>query len=283
MDLKNAFGFIDHARLLAIMKDLGYLQDVVALVGNIYSQSTTTFTGEHLNKTQPIPIQRRTIQGDTLSLYFFIIFLEPLLRWLQRRNNRYTFNTSNSKLNSAAYVNGLAVISNNLTSLQHQLNKLDKFYEWARMDLDIPKYTITGCPNKTKLNPQAFKTHIKNININFRNQPIPILSQHEPYVYLGINLVPSLQWKTQTHITTTKLIKQCKLLTACPATMKQKIQMVDMVIRAGIAYSFYAVPHSLPDIKKLDKRIIALHKTICGLPKYLSNVVTQLLQYMFHT
>ena len=121
------------------------------------------------------------------------------------------------------------------------------------------------------------------ININFRNQPIPILSQHEPYVYLGINLVPSLQWKTQTHVTTTKLIKQCKLLTTCLATMKQKIQMVDTVIKAGIAYSFYAVPHSLPAIKKLDKRIIALHKNICGLPKCLSNAIMQLPQNMFGT
>ena len=65
--------------------------------------------------------------------------------------------------------------------------------------------------------------------------------------------------------------------------MKQKIQMVDTVIRAGIAYSFYAVPYSLPAIKKLDKRIIALHKNICGLPKCLSNAVTQLPQNMFGT
>ena len=49
------------------MKDLGYPHDAVTLVGNIYSQSTTTFTGEHFGKTQPIPIKRGTIQGDTLS------------------------------------------------------------------------------------------------------------------------------------------------------------------------------------------------------------------------
>ena len=49
--------------------------------------------------------------------------------------------------------------------------------------------------------------------------------------------------------------------------MKQKMKMVDTIIRAGIVYSFYDVPYSLPAIKKLDKRIIALHKTICNLPK----------------
>jgi hypothetical protein len=283
IDFKNAFGSIDHARLLAIMKDLGYPLDAVTLVGNIYSHSTTTFIGNHFDKTQPIPIQRGTIQGDTLSPYLFIIFLEPLLRWLQRGNYGYTFETSQTTLCSAAYADDLAAISNNLSSLQHQLNKIDKFCEWAGMDLGIPKCAITGCPNKTKLSPQNFKSHIQSTNINFRNQPLPILSQHEPYVYLGINLVPSLQWKTQTHITTNKLTKQCQLLTVCPATMKQKIQMVDTVIRAGIAYSFYAVPYSLPTIKKLDRKILALHKTICGLPKCMSNAVTQLPHDMFGT
>ena len=37
IDFKNAFGSIDHARLLAIVKDLGFPEDAVKLVGNIYS------------------------------------------------------------------------------------------------------------------------------------------------------------------------------------------------------------------------------------------------------
>ena len=66
--------------------------------------------------------------------------------------------------------------------------------------------------------------------------------------------------------------------------MKQKINMVDIVIRAGIACSFYAVPYSpysIPAIKKLDKKIIALHKTMCGLPKNTSNIATQLPHDLF--
>ena len=69
IDFKNAFGSIDHTRLLAIMKDLGYPEDVVKLVGNIYSHSNTIFTGVYFGQTQKIPIQRGTIQGDILSPY----------------------------------------------------------------------------------------------------------------------------------------------------------------------------------------------------------------------
>jgi len=149
------------------------------------------------------------------------------------------------------------------------------------MDLGIPKCAVTGCPNNSKMNPLAFKAHIQAANINYRNLPIPVLNQKEPYTYLGINLAPSLKWKTQIDTTTSKVIKQCKELIACPATMKQKINMADTVIRASIAYSFYAVPYSLPAIKKLDKKIIALYKTICGLPKCTSNIATQLPHDLF--
>ena len=56
IDFKNAFGSFCHARLLGITKDLGYPEDAVTLIGNIYSNSNTIFTGEHFGKTKPIPL-----------------------------------------------------------------------------------------------------------------------------------------------------------------------------------------------------------------------------------
>ena len=264
------------------MKDLGYPKDAVRLVGNIYSQSNTIFTGEHIGQTQKIPIQRGTIQEDTLTCpYLFIMFVEPLLRWLQHGKYGYTLGTSKVTINSAAYVDDLAIITNNLTSLQNQLNKLDKYCEWAGMDLGIPKCAIPGCPNTSKMKQETFKVQIQATNITYRNQPIPVPHQNEPYVSLSIQLIPSLKRKIQIHATTTKLINQCSQLANCPATIKEKINMVDKVIRAGIAYSFYAVPYPLLAIIKLGKYIIAIPKRICGLSKCTPNIVTQLPHDMF--
>jgi hypothetical protein len=255
IDFKNAFGSIDHARLLAIMADLGYLSDAITLVGNIYSASSTIFSGTYFSHTLSIPILRGTIQGDTLSPYLFIIFLEPLLRWFQTGKHGYPFQTSKSTICPAAYADDLVIISHKLPSLQIQLNKLDKFCEWTGIDLGISKCAITGCPNKSKLNPQTFKALLQAQHTSYHNEPIPALHQHEPYTYLGIQLIPSLKWNIQIHTTTTKLLNQYKQLLACPVTMQQKLNMVDIVIRAGIAYSFYAVPYSLPTITKFDKNL----------------------------
>jgi hypothetical protein len=276
IDFKNAFGSIDHARLLAIMADLGYPQDAINLIGNIYSNSSTMFFGSYFGKTKPVHIQRGTIQGDTLSPYLFIIFLEPLLRWLEGGNLGYKLQTSQYTLNSATYADDLAIITSDIKHIQPQINKIDKFCQWAGMELGIPKCAITGCPNNKPMPTTTFKAYIQSHNIKYRNQPIPVLHQNEPYVYLGIQLIPSLKWKTQQATTMNKLIKQTQLLLNSPATLKQKLKMVDTVIRLGIAYSFYAMPYSIPNITKLDKKIIGLQKTICGLPKSTPNITTQL-------
>ena len=145
----------------------------------------------------------------------------------------------------------------------------------------MPKCAITGCPNKTKTKTKTFKAKIHARNINYKNQPTPILHQNKPYVYLSIQIVPPQKSKFQTHITLARITYQWKQLINCLATIKQKISMVDIVIRAGIAYDFYAIPYSLPIIKTLDKKIIGIQEVICGLPKYTTNIITQLPHDLF--
>ena len=275
IDFTNAFGSIDHAKLLAIIYDLRFSKDAIKLIGSIYSQSHTTIIGPYFGQTKPIPIQRGTIQGDNLSPYLFIIFLEPLLRWLDQNQLGYSFKTSSLSISSAAYVDNLIVIFKDIKDIQPQLNKIDKFCTWVGMGLGINKHAITRCPNKTKLPPTTFKAHLQSHNIQFRNQAIPILHQKKPYKYLGIQLVPSLTLKIQINSTMTKFKEQCQLLKASPTSMKQKIHMTDSVIRVGIAYSFYIVAFSLPTINKLNKILIRFQKDICGLSKSSPNVMIQ--------
>jgi hypothetical protein len=109
------------------MADLGYPQDAINLIGNIYSNTCTRFFGIHFGETKPIHIQRGTIQGNILSPYLFIVFLEPLLRWLEQGNLGYKLNTSQYTINSAAYADDLAIITSDIKFIQPQLNKIDKF------------------------------------------------------------------------------------------------------------------------------------------------------------
>ena len=72
------------------MKDLGHPTDAINLTGNIYSQFSTIFSRDHFGKTLPMPIQRRTIQGDTLSPYLLLIF-KHIVVYVQNIFMRSTF------------------------------------------------------------------------------------------------------------------------------------------------------------------------------------------------
>lgn len=143
------------------------------------------------------------------------------------------------------------------------------------MDLSIPKCAITRCPNKSHLTPTTSKAFTQAHNITYQTQKLPVLTQNKPYKYLGIQLVPSLKWNLQKEISIKKLKNQSLHLIKSPATLRQKIKIVNTVLRPGVAYSFHAVPYSMSDIKKLDKLLISTTKIICKLPRSTPNLTTQ--------
>ena len=106
IDFHNAFGFIDHARLLALVEDLRFPQEAVELVGNIYANSTTSFSSNPFSTTRLIQICRGTIH-ETLEPYLFIVFLEPPIQWLEEYDLGYHFNTSSTTCTSTTYARGV--------------------------------------------------------------------------------------------------------------------------------------------------------------------------------
>ena len=100
------------------MEDLGYPLDTVVSIGNIYTNSTTSFHGSHFRTTATIQINRGTIQRDPLSSYLFIIFLDPLLRWLEKSNIGYHFKILSAMCDTIAYPDDLVIITNNIAHIQ---------------------------------------------------------------------------------------------------------------------------------------------------------------------
>ena len=143
----------------------------------------------------------------------------------------------------------LAIIVNNIQHIQPQITKLHKYAEWSYMDLNLSKCAITGCSNKCELKPTTFKAYIQSQNITYKSQNFPILTQNEPYVYLGIHLAPSLKWDLQKKITLKKVKQQSQLLTNSPASLTQKIKILNTIIKPRITYAYFTVPFSKPNIK----------------------------------
>ena len=65
-------------------------------------------------------------------------------------------------------------------NIQPQITKLQQFADWAHMDLNLAKYAITCCPNKSKLKPNTFEVFIQSQQITYKNKNFPTLTQNEP-------------------------------------------------------------------------------------------------------
>jgi len=76
--------------MLWIMYDLGFPTDAIEVVKNLDQNATTQVRLPQGGHTDQIPVQRGTIQGDTLSPFLFLLYMELLLRWLQVGERGYS-------------------------------------------------------------------------------------------------------------------------------------------------------------------------------------------------
>jgi hypothetical protein len=123
VDFSEAFDTIDHDKLLQIMYDLDFPTDATEVIKNLYMGASTAISTPY-GPTTPIAMDRGTIQGDSLSPFVFIWYLEPLLRWL--------------RVGAKGYVPGTMANLPATTQLQHQLPDITYAERVAVVYFSIP-------------------------------------------------------------------------------------------------------------------------------------------------
>jgi hypothetical protein len=139
IDFSNAFNTIDHRKLLKILTDLGFPPDAINVIKGIYSDITTQVTLNRATgcRTKDIAVTRGTIQGDRLSPLIFLIYIEPLLRWLKVGGHGYTPSCTNTSHPNAttqdgkAFADDLIVTAPTHQDLLIQYKKIESFCEWS--------------------------------------------------------------------------------------------------------------------------------------------------------
>ena len=163
--------------------------------------------------TTPLAIYRGTLQGNTLSLFFFTIFMEPLSRWIAVGSRGYKLTYQPHKSTSTitvyddhGYADDVSITDGSIQDLKIQLKKLHLFSQYTELHLETSKCEATGSlwahgnpinhKNQTMLQEQinsitfAYGTHIK--------YPPP----NKSYKMLGVHINPMLDFRVNfLHIT----------------------------------------------------------------------------------
>ena len=119
------------------------------MVADLYTDAVTRIK-LNFAVTDPIELGRGTIQVDMPSPILFLIFIEPLLRWLQSGGRGYRYkcliNTpeDGQTISSLAYADDLAAMTNIIADMKAQAQKLQAFVAWSGMTVNCKKCAITS-------------------------------------------------------------------------------------------------------------------------------------------
>ena len=248
IDFSSAFNTMNHDQLLMIMQK-GFPGVAINTVKDIYTNACTKIATP-AGVTEDIPIGRGTIQGDTLSPYLFLIFIEPLLRWLQHGGRGYApgclAQTQLPRTIAAlAYADDLKALTGTLFNMKLQAEKIERFSPWSGMEVNAKKCAATAIlhgqasaglakrPDEDKL----IRARLEN-QIKMGRGTVPYLPPDQPYRYLGVLITLTLNWSHQFKATLTTAIDQACKLQSSFATPAQKLQVYRSKIVAAMRYVF---------------------------------------------
>ena len=169
IDFSNAFDTLDHDKLLQLMWDQGFPSHAVEVVRGLHTGACTTIRTS-FGESDSIDIERGSLQGDGLSPFLFLLFIDPLLRWLHQGGRGYRpgcltdavkFYTYKGplpvfdiKVHAAdaerhacaapAFADDVAVLAGSHTDLRRQADKVSAYLGWSGMSVNHTKCGATG-------------------------------------------------------------------------------------------------------------------------------------------
>lgn len=283
VDFSEAFDTIDHDKLLQIMFDLGFPTDATEVVKNLYTGATTAFVTP-FGKTTPIPMDRGTIQGDSLSPFLFILYLEPLLRWLRVGARGYTPGAYNNRdllfqlkqhIPDVTYADDLNLICSSPADLMTQADKVTMYADWGHLNINSTKTLLTGaryCTDpKDPYNVQKLQRTLAHVKV--QRAAASFHDPRTPFRYLGVQFTINLDWSAQYQLTRDTIREMCQNMKHSYATTSQKMRTLNSCIRTKIRYAFCVAPYTKAQLKALDSPLCKAAKEAYGLPNSTATAV----------
>ncbi|KAJ9533485.1 hypothetical protein QJQ45_026526 [Haematococcus lacustris] len=235
VDFTSAFNTTCQDKLLWIMHDLGFPTDATDAVRDLYTGATTRFNTPY-GHTDPVPVDRGTIQGDSLSPFLFLIYIEPLLRWLQvgARGYKLTSDTTDSAgrftIGSIDYADDIAILCNSISNLRCQADKLSAYSDWGHLIISHSKTIATAALHKAhqsgrcSTTAEAEKQARRELQVvKLQGKPVTYLQPTAPFTYLGKMLKERFHNKVkQKHYIALNRLTTMATQDRCPTTTEAK-------------------------------------------------------------
>ena len=233
LDIQKAYDSVEHKALVETLHILGFDNHITSLIANIYSKNIASIITPY-GLSRQVQIKCGVRQGCPMSPLMFILFLEPLIHWINSKNEGYKIQDKQLKI--LAYADDIMLLSNSVTDLQRMLDQVCDFLTFYGMSLNTQGHDKTVYTSNSLALQHLFITSYDQ-NRNLQKTIVPYIPQDSCYKYLGVYISLTLDWKKQMAICSAKLIKQVTFLQQKCLTVSQTIEIVNKVFIPSLRYS----------------------------------------------
>eukprot|EP00745_Piridium_sociabile_P034781 TRINITY_DN6005_c0_g1_i12.p1 TRINITY_DN6005_c0_g1~~TRINITY_DN6005_c0_g1_i12.p1 ORF type:complete len:238 (-),score=30.23 TRINITY_DN6005_c0_g1_i12:818-1531(-) len=180
VDIKDAYGSVDHRIMLYAMEAAGYPKHIIDITADLYTNSTFQVQTKR-GLTPRITRSRGIIQGCPWSAIAFIQALDPWIRWMEQPFPPFTLPTP-----CQAYMDDVCVTALQDNDLQEMMFKTQTFLNYTGMELKHKKCaTIHG---QRSGNNWAKRDGTMAVTLTVQGERIPKYGKEKGYPYFGYQL-----------------------------------------------------------------------------------------------
>ena len=251
LDIKKAYDSLEHWALKETLELIGFPKKFCSLIKNMYngtSFSISTLSGD----TNQIEITRGVKQGCPMSPTLFILFIEPLLSWLEEKNLGIAINDTIHTV--GGFADDLVITTETHENMVASFAMINEFVNYYNLKINIDN----KLKNKTVYTSFTPNSNLVYIKVNNEQIEIPYMDSSSSYRYLGIQLNLDLNWDKQRTIVWSTFQKQISFLHNRCITTKQLIKILNTVIVPSISYGlqFYSFPKRW--VAKIERQLALL-------------------------
>jgi exonuclease III/ribonuclease HI len=281
MDATEAFDTVDHDKMLQVLFDLGFPLDAIEVVKQLYTGTTTSFKTPY-GDTSPIPLQRGTIQGDSLSPFLYITYTEPLLRWLRVGAKGYKPGAFRQltvdeqvklQIPDITYADDLNLLTGTVADMTQQVRKVQAYADWAHLILNRKKTMVTAATYRTNpkdpYNNGILQRRLQKIQLH--GKQLTYTAPDEPFKFLGVHFTMTMNMRPQFEITMANLKDMLLSMARSVARPYQQHRTLMGCVRAKLRYALCLAPYNMAQLGMLDSQMAKAAKLAHGLKPYIAN------------
>ena len=243
VDLKDAFGSLDHEIMLRELRSIGLPDQYLQLTKAIYDCSTFQVK-THRGITAPIERRKGIIQGCPYSVLCFEVAIDKWLRWID-------IPAQISPTPVQGYVDDVCYAETNLDKFTEMTSKTEMFLNHTGMTAKHRKCAVS----QAQRSGNNWK-EVQQCEIMLQNDIMPVLQKEESYPYLGHDFFLDNKCNKQTAELISEFKDDLKTLDITLLPTSAKLEAVNTVYLPKVTFFFTSLMFTVKELSEIEDTII---------------------------